>query len=40
MIKQVKRNILRSSDWFPSARSEKSKVVEHESARLSEDWFA
>jgi len=40
MIKQVKRNILRSWDWSPSARSEKSKVTEHDSARLNEDWFA
>jgi len=40
MIKQVKRNILGSSDLSPSARSEKSKVAEHDFARLSEVWFA
>jgi len=40
MIKQVKRNILRSSDWSPSARIEESKVAEHDSARLSEVCFA
>ena len=38
MIKQVKGNILGSSDWSPSARSEKSKVAEQGAARLS-DWL-
>jgi len=40
MIKQVKRSNLESSDWYPSARSEKSKVAEQGATRLSEVWFA
>jgi len=40
VIKQVKRNILGSSDWSPSARSEKSKVAEQGATRLSEGLLA
>jgi len=40
MIKLVKRNKLRSSDWSPSARSEKSKVAKQGAARLSAGLLA
>jgi len=40
MIKQVKRNILESSDWLPSTQNKKSSVAEQGVVRLSEVWFA
>jgi len=40
LINYAKRNLFESSGWSPSARSEKSKVAEQDSARLSEVWFA
>jgi len=40
VIKQVKRNILGSSDWSSSALSEKLKVAEQGAARLSEGLLA
>jgi len=40
VIRQVKRNILESPDWSPSARNEKRIIAEQGAARLSEELLA
>jgi len=40
MIEQIKRNLLRSSDWSPSVQNEKRIIAEQGVARLSEGLLA
>jgi len=40
VIEQIKRKILRSSDWSPSVRNEKRIIVEQGAVRLSEGLLA